>query len=547
MVDFAGWDMPVNYGSQIEEHHAVRRDAGMFDVSHMLALDLVGAGSKAFLRGLIANDVAKLVEPGKALYSCMLNPEGGVIDDLIVYYLSDTAWRIVVNAGTADKDVAWMQARLAEGGFDAALTVRRDLAMIAVQGPNARAKTWAALPGSEAASAGLKPFQAAAWGDFFIARTGYTGEDGFELTLPADQAAATWAPSLPPASSPAASAPATPCASKPAWPSTATTWTRPSPPRRRPRLDGGFLRRLPRLRRQGRPPRQARQPPGARPGARRQGRAARPPVFTAQGEGETTSGTSRRPSKRPSPWPACPSAWRRRQRRGGHPRQAPQGAGRQSILRPQGPGPDLTATRFPPPIQRTPHEHPRQPALHRLPRMGPRRSRRHLTIGITDHAQEALGDVVFLELPEAGRAVAAEAIAVIESVKAASDIYAPVAGEIIASNQEAVDAPKPSTPTPTPPGCSRSSRPTPPTWTPSSTPPATKPPSSADRRRGARRPRRPPPAVTQNRVSPCRRPFSPPRSPPSNRATTSSAATWAPAPTSCPRCSPPSASTASTR
>jgi len=192
MVDFAGWDMPVNYGSQIEEHHAVRRDAGMFDVSHMLALDLVGAGSKGFLRGLIANDVAKLVEPGKALYSCMLTPEGGVIDDLIVYYLSDTAWRIVVNAGTADKDVAWMQSRLAEGGFEATLTVRRDLAMIAVQGPNARAKTWAALPGSEAASAGLKPFQAAAWGNFFIARTGYTGEDGFELTLPADQATATW-------------------------------------------------------------------------------------------------------------------------------------------------------------------------------------------------------------------------------------------------------------------------------------------------------------------------------------------------------------------
>ena len=192
MVDFAGWDMPVNYGSQIEEHHAVRRDAGMFDVSHMLALDLAGAGAKAFLRGLIANDVAKLTEPGKALYSCMLNPEGGVIDDLIVYYLSDTEYRIVVNAGTADKDVAWMQQQLAATGLAATLTPRRDLAMIAVQGPNARAKTWAAIPGAEAASAGLKIFQAAAFGDFFIARTGYTGEDGFELTLPADQAAATW-------------------------------------------------------------------------------------------------------------------------------------------------------------------------------------------------------------------------------------------------------------------------------------------------------------------------------------------------------------------
>lgn len=193
MVDFAGWDMPVNYGSQIEEHHAVRRDAGMFDVSHMLALDLEGADAKAFLRGLIANDVAKLVEPGKALYSCMLNPQGGVIDDLIVYFLSDTRYRIVVNAGTADKDVAWIQEQMRATGTQANLAVRRDLAMIAVQGPNAQAKTWVAIPGSESASAGLKAFQATVFGDYFIARTGYTGEDGFELTLPVDQAAATWA------------------------------------------------------------------------------------------------------------------------------------------------------------------------------------------------------------------------------------------------------------------------------------------------------------------------------------------------------------------
>ena len=192
MVDFGGWDMPVNYGSQIEEHHAVRNDCGMFDVSHMCPVDLVGADCRPFLSRLVANDVAKLTVSGKALYSAMLNEAGGVIDDLIIYFLTDTRYRIVVNAGTADKDVAWMQAHLAAGGFDATLTVRRDLAMIAVQGPNARAKTWSALPGSEAASAGLKPFQAAAWGDFFIARTGYTGEDGFELTLPADQAAATW-------------------------------------------------------------------------------------------------------------------------------------------------------------------------------------------------------------------------------------------------------------------------------------------------------------------------------------------------------------------
>ncbi|MDY0012749.1 MAG: glycine cleavage system aminomethyltransferase GcvT [Rhodocyclaceae bacterium] len=192
MVDFAGWDMPVNYGSQISEHHAVRRDAGMFDVSHMLALDLSGADSQAFLRHLLANDVARLTTPGKALYSCMLNPQGGVIDDLIVYFFSSTRYRIVVNAGTADKDLAWMRKQIARQGANLTLESRRDLAMIAVQGPRARARTWAALPGSEAASAQLKPFEAAEFGDLMIARTGYTGEDGFEITLPATRAPELW-------------------------------------------------------------------------------------------------------------------------------------------------------------------------------------------------------------------------------------------------------------------------------------------------------------------------------------------------------------------
>ncbi|NTV11870.1 MAG: glycine cleavage system aminomethyltransferase GcvT, partial [Zoogloea sp.] len=196
MVDFAGWDMPVNYGSQIEEHHAVRRVAGMFDVSHMLALDLEGADAQAFLRGLVANDVAKLVEPGKALYSCMLNVDGGVIDDLIIYFFSPTRYRVVVNAGTADKDVAWMRARIATTGAQVSLTARRDLAMIAVQGPEARAKVWAALPGSEAVSAGLKPFQAAYQsgpsGDRLIALTGYTGEDGAEIFVPWDNTDELW-------------------------------------------------------------------------------------------------------------------------------------------------------------------------------------------------------------------------------------------------------------------------------------------------------------------------------------------------------------------
>ena len=191
LVDFAGWDMPIHYGSQIEEHHAVRRDAGMFDVSHMLGIDLSGSGSTDYLRHLLANDVAKLTQPGKALYSCLLDDDGGVIDDLIVYFLTPQHYRIVVNAGTADKDLAWMQR--CTSGYDVSLAPRRDLAMIAIQGPNARSKFWLAYPGCRSISEVLIPFQAAFAGDWLIARTGYTGEDGFEIAIPAEQAAAVWA------------------------------------------------------------------------------------------------------------------------------------------------------------------------------------------------------------------------------------------------------------------------------------------------------------------------------------------------------------------
>src|SRR5438093_8785422 len=131
MVDFGGWEMPLTYGSQIEEHHAVRRDAGMFDVSHMLSLDLTGANARDFLRYVLANNVDKLAIPGKALYSCLLRPDGGVLDDLIVYFLAEDFFRIVVNAATADKDVAWFEKLINEHAADLKLTRRRDLAMIA--------------------------------------------------------------------------------------------------------------------------------------------------------------------------------------------------------------------------------------------------------------------------------------------------------------------------------------------------------------------------------------------------------------------------------
>lgn len=195
IVPFGGWNMPLHYGSQIEEHHAVRHDAGIFDVSHMRVVDLEGPAVQGFLRGLLANDVARLQARGKALYSCMLDPGGGVIDDLIVY-LRDapeypTRYRLVVNAGTADKDLAWMRERAL--GLDLRIAPRTDLAMIAAQGPQARAKAAQSLPESLRAPAqALEPFFAAEVADWFVARTGYTGEDGFELMLPAPQAPALW-------------------------------------------------------------------------------------------------------------------------------------------------------------------------------------------------------------------------------------------------------------------------------------------------------------------------------------------------------------------
>jgi len=191
IVDFAGWQMPVNYGSQIDEHHQVRKDAGMFDVSHMVIVDLTEGDIKGFLQYLLANDVAKLKDAGKALYSCMLKESGGVIDDLIVYYMSDEWYRVVINAGTREKDLAWINQHAGE--FKVNVKERDDLAMIAVQGPNGRAKAFEALPVDvvEAATP-LKRFFGADCGEWFVGRTGYTGEDGFEIMLPSSEAADMW-------------------------------------------------------------------------------------------------------------------------------------------------------------------------------------------------------------------------------------------------------------------------------------------------------------------------------------------------------------------
>jgi aminomethyltransferase len=191
MVDFGGWDMPVQYSSQIGEHHAVRRAAGVFDVSHMGVLDLRGGRVREFLQRLLANDVAKLKLPGKALYSCMLNEQGGVLDDLIVYYLTDSWYRMVVNAGTRDKDLAWIREH--SRTFAVEVTERTDLAMLAVQGPEARAKAAQLLsPAEGAAALALDTFVGRELGQWFVARTGYTGEDGFEIMMPTADAVAAW-------------------------------------------------------------------------------------------------------------------------------------------------------------------------------------------------------------------------------------------------------------------------------------------------------------------------------------------------------------------
>jgi aminomethyltransferase len=190
MVDFGGWDMPVHYGSQIEEHHAVRRDAGMFDVSHMLVADVTGARAREYLRYLLANDVAKLKDPGKALYSCMLNERGGVVDDLIAYFIAEDRFRVVVNAGTREKDIAWLNQHA--GAFGVEIRPRTDLAMIAVQGPNARTKAASLLGAHGATALELKPFFGREFAPYFVSRTGYTGEDGWEIMLPAAEAPALW-------------------------------------------------------------------------------------------------------------------------------------------------------------------------------------------------------------------------------------------------------------------------------------------------------------------------------------------------------------------
>jgi len=192
IVDFAGWDMPLHYGSQLEEHHQVRQDAGVFDVSHMTIVDITGSQAKDFLQKLLANDVGKLKQPGKALYSCMLNEQGGIIDDLITYWLGENRYRMIVNAGTREKDIAWLKKQ--SQAFDVKLSLRvDDLVILAIQGPQAITKAAKVFePALYTKIQALKSFEVVEQGDYCIARTGYTGEDGIEAMVPVAEAAVIW-------------------------------------------------------------------------------------------------------------------------------------------------------------------------------------------------------------------------------------------------------------------------------------------------------------------------------------------------------------------
>lgn len=191
MVNFHGWEMPLQYGSQIEEHHQVRHDAGVFDVSHMTVVDILGVGGRQFLRKLLANDVDQLEQRGCAFYSCMCNEHGGIIDDLITYQRAPDNYRLVLNSATHEKDLKWIYSK--SEGFALGLQERTELAMLAVQGPRAIEKTLSILtPEQTEAVLSLKPFHCVDVGEWFFARTGYTGEDGLEIILPQEEIVDFW-------------------------------------------------------------------------------------------------------------------------------------------------------------------------------------------------------------------------------------------------------------------------------------------------------------------------------------------------------------------
>ena len=186
MVDFNGWDMPLHYGSQVDEHHHVRNECGVFDISHMSIFDIQGDQAQAFLQLLLSNDVALLNTVGDAQHSIMLNEQGGVIDDLMVSR-TDTGYRLVSNAVTRERVQTWLEQHAAT--FSCSVQWRNDLCLFSIQGPLARERLSSILSASRVnLIQNLQHHHTAQDGDWFISCTGYTGEDGIEIMLPASQA-----------------------------------------------------------------------------------------------------------------------------------------------------------------------------------------------------------------------------------------------------------------------------------------------------------------------------------------------------------------------
>jgi aminomethyltransferase len=189
MVDFHGWSMPINYGSQINEHNSVRENCGIFDVSHMTILDFKGDDAETFVRKLISNDIKKLTEPYAGLYSAMVNEQGGVIDDLIAYKM-ENGYRLVVNCATRGEDLKWISSKSLN--FKVEMTERDDLSMIAVQGPRSL-DVLSSCPAPIVRALESKKRQQGVYdNNMFATKTGYTGEIGFEVILPHEQAVNLW-------------------------------------------------------------------------------------------------------------------------------------------------------------------------------------------------------------------------------------------------------------------------------------------------------------------------------------------------------------------
>lgn len=190
LIPFGDWEMPLHYGSQLEEHHAVRQRAGVFDVSHMMITDLIGKDSCQFLRQLLANDVAKL-KIGQGLYTCILNEQGGILDDAIIYSLTPTHYRLVSNAGTRNKIKEWLLEQQKKQKTDLQITFQTEQTILALQGPDTF-KILAEISPNIPELASLKPFYIMPYKTGYLARTGYTGELGVEIMLPARDGIALW-------------------------------------------------------------------------------------------------------------------------------------------------------------------------------------------------------------------------------------------------------------------------------------------------------------------------------------------------------------------